>query len=437
MGFNSRDVTGGHFLSGRRHDLHHPNHADMVFLPASRTLCLVAMMLLAIPPCGLAEEMPPHHNPEIGTIETPKTETAPAEHAPTLWHYGAYLDLSYPIDFNYPDNRRWRSKVTTQRVNELTPNMILGYLRKEANKSSRWGMELAVQGGYDVTGQVPNANLRHGGPYSDADTFSHFSRANVSYLAPVGSGLKLTAGLFNSFLGYESFYAKDNFNYTRGYLPDYTPYFMFGVSADYQINEVVETAFYVINRYNYLSYANNLPSFGVKLKWSPSPSISVIQNLYYGPDQSNTDLRYWRFFSDSSIEWKRDSLTIALVYDVGTERAIPEAGGARAFWTGSAIYTHWQFTKTWALAIRPEVYYDPDGTMTGARQFIKAVTTTLEYQIPIAATVTRLRMEYRYDDSTGSQGGFFRDGDISSGGPALVQAQHLLIAAILWNYDSP
>jgi putative OmpL-like beta-barrel porin-2 len=392
------------------------------------------LLLIAVP--VLAEEPPaPSSQPAKNAGDAPAAEVRQVEPARRQWHYGAYLDLSYLLDFNYPENHRWRSKVTTQRVNELAPNMIMGYVRKDADESSRWGMEFAVQGGYDVTGQVPNATFRYGPQVGDADAFSHFARANVSYLAPVGTGLKITAGLFNSFIGYESFYAKDNFNYTRSYLPDYSPYFMFGLSAQYQLTESVKSAFYIINRYNYLSYPNNLPSYGGQLAWSASSSVTLIQNFYYGPDQSNTDLRYWRFFSDSSIQWKHNNLTLALVYDVGLERAIPEAGGARTYWTGSAIYTHWQFTKTWAFAIRPEVYYDPDGTMTGARQFIKAITTTIEHRLPIAGTITRLRLEYRYDDSTGSQGGFFKDGD--TGMVGLVQAQHLLIAAILWSYDSP
>src|SRR5262245_35539709 len=359
----------------------HPTRSRPVRL--SGTLCRLSMVLWVVAAPVLAAE--PSAHDEAGTSAAPPTtENAQAESTKPLWHYGAYLDLSYPIDFNFPDNRRWRSKVTTQRVNELTPNMVMGYVRKDADESSRWGMEFAVQGGYDVTGQVPNASMRFGEPYGDADTFSHFARANVSYLAPIGTGLKLTAGLFNSFIGYEAFYAKDNFNYTRSYLPDYSPYFMFGVAAEYQINEAVKSVFYVINRYNYLSQPNHLPSYGTQIRWAASSSITFTQNLYYGPDQSNTDLRYWRFFSDSSIQWKRDEVTLALVYDIGTERAIPEAGGQRVFWTGSAIYTHWQFTPVWALAVRPELYYDPDGTMTGARQFIKAITTTLEYKLPMA-----------------------------------------------------
>jgi hypothetical protein len=45
--------------------------------------------------------------------------------AQSLWHYGAYLDLTRPIDFNYPDNHLWRSRVTTQKVNEPNVNMAL------------------------------------------------------------------------------------------------------------------------------------------------------------------------------------------------------------------------------------------------------------------------------------------------------------------------
>jgi len=204
--------------------------------------------------------------------------------AKTLWHYGVYLDLTYAIDFNYPANHTWRSKVTTQKVNELSLNMAMAYVRKDVDTSSRWGMEFALQTGRDVEGQVPNASLRQGDSYSGADTFSHFSRANVSYLAPIGTGLKLTGGLFNSYIGYESFYAKDNFNYTRSFLPDYTPYFMAGISAEYQVNESVKTVFYVINRYSFLYQPNNLPSYGGQIKWSASPQWTFVQNVYYGPD---------------------------------------------------------------------------------------------------------------------------------------------------------
>ena len=48
-----------------------------------------------------------------------------------------------------------------------------------------------------------------------ADVLRHVHRANVSYLASEGNGLTLTAGLFNSCIGYESFYSRNDSNYSR------------------------------------------------------------------------------------------------------------------------------------------------------------------------------------------------------------------------------
>ncbi|MGQ0666441.1 MAG: hypothetical protein ACT4O4_05345, partial [Nitrospiraceae bacterium] len=67
----------------------------------------------------------------------------------TNWHYGAYLDVSYIVNFNFPDNDLWRSRSTASHHNKVAPNMALAYVRKDATESSRWGMELGVQGGYD------------------------------------------------------------------------------------------------------------------------------------------------------------------------------------------------------------------------------------------------------------------------------------------------
>jgi hypothetical protein len=410
----------------------------MTAKPGGRSFTLIFWLLLIWTlnaPLSLCEAQDLSRS--LGGIPTHSSPSSPEQPVANDWHYGAYLDLTYPIDFNYPENHLWRSKGTTQRVNEFNANMAMAYVRKEVNGSSRWGMEIALQTGRDVEGQVPNASLRFGGPYDGADTYSHFSRANVSYLAPVGTGLTLTAGLFNSFIGYESFYAKDNPNYTRTFLADYSPYFMFGVSAQYRINEAVKTAFYVINRYNYLSYANNLPSYGAQVNWSASPHLTVIQNLYYGPDQTDGSLQFWRFFSDSIVEWKRGTLTLAAAYDIGTEHAIPQAGGRRVFWTGGAIWARWQLAEPWAVALRPELYYDPDGTMTGARQFIKGVTTTLEYKLLYSWTTTLFRLEYRLNNSTGAQGGFYTGSQTASGAIGLTPSQNLLFFSILWSFDSP
>ncbi|MBS0169238.1 MAG: porin [Nitrospira sp.] len=351
------------------------------------------------------------------------------------WHYGATVDLSYALDFNFPENHRWRNKATTPRVNELAPNMILGYVRKDASEHSRWGMELGAQSGYDTDALVPNVTPGREKPVDGADTLRHISRANMSYLAPVGNGLTLTAGLFNSFIGYQSFYAKNNINYTRSYMADNAPYFMFGLSAIYPITDAWQLGLYVINGYNHLSRPNDQPSYGTQVVWKPTSSLQVIENFYYGPDQSNTSLQFWRLFSDSIVEWKDGPWTLAFAYDIGTESAAEQPGYPCTFWTGGALYGRWNFAGPWSLALRPEFYWDRNGRISGSEQLLKAMTTTLEYRVTFPWQTALLRLEHRYDESSGVGGGFFKRGETSSGTPGLAREQHLLLFSVVWSLD--
>lgn len=369
----------------------------------------------------------------LGLVASPLHAEEPQAES-TDWHYGAYLDLNYTVNFNFPENHLFRSRTTTPRTNELAPNMVLGYVRKDISDRSRWGMEFAVQGGYDSKDFAFGSDRP---PVAGADTLRHFSRANVSYLAPVGKGLTLTAGLFNSLIGYESLYAKDNANYTRSWIADNSPYMMFGLGARYPIHDDLTVGLYVINGYWHLANPNSLPSYLTQLVWKPTSRVTVTENLYYGPDQENTNIEFWRLFSDYIIEWKGESLTVAFSYDFGTENIAGQTGRPRAFWTGGAFFTRWNIVGPWSLAVRPEIYWDRNARQTGFEQFVRAVTTTLEYKVLIASSNTVLRLEHRYDDSTGVEGGFFKRGQVRPGVPGLTREQHLLILSLLWTFDSP
>jgi hypothetical protein len=354
---------------------------------------------------------------------------------PPGWHYGGFLDLGYSLDFNFPENHQFRGRGTTPRVNELDVNMGGVYVRKDATEQSRWGLELLGQGGQDALNFGFGTNLPK---VQGSDALRHFGRANVSYLAPVGNGLMLQAGLFNSFIGYESLYAKDNFNYTRAWIADYSPYLMFGANAVYQFNEKWTGAFFVINEYFHLQNANSLPSYGAQVAYKPSAPWTFKETIYYGPDQSSTSLEFWRLFSDSIVEWKvSDDVTIAGEYQVGTQEMADQAGNPRVLYMGAAFPMRWHISGPWSVALRPEVYWDPNGLMTGNEQLIRAVTTTTEYKLPYKWANMILRLEYRYDESTGSGGGFFKDGQVSPGVPGLTAAQHMLIFSSIWTFDSP
>ncbi len=358
-----------------------------------------------------------------------------ADEAPATadWHYGAYLDLSYIQNFNYPDNHQWRSRSTAARHNEFAPNMAYVYARKDATRASRWGMEFGVQGGYDSKEFAYTAGERR---MDGGDTLRHLQSANVSYLAPVGKGLMVTAGLFPSLMGYESLYAKHNANYTRAWIADYSPYMMLGVNAKYQIDERLAVAAYIINGFFHLTHQNNAPSYGAQWAYRMTPRMTATQTLYWGPDQANTAVEFWRLYGNHILEWRGDDVTLAASYDVGTETLANVPGHPRTFVMGGNLLIRWHVTGPWSVAVRPELYWDRHGRWTGNEQFVKAVTSTVEYRIPYGWTNTLVRLEHRYDESTGAGGGFFRR-EISPGVIDLTPTQHLLLLSLLWSFDTP
>ncbi|UCE63671.1 MAG: porin [Nitrospirota bacterium] len=351
------------------------------------------------------------------------------------WQYGGYLDVGYLPNLSSPDADEWRSKTTSFKLNSPKVNLAMGYFRKEVNpEGSRWGGEFAVQTGVDSEGLVSKTSPDTIG---SADTLRHFSRANLSYLFPAGNGLKITGGLMNSYIGYSSFHSKDNVNYTRGYILDNVPYFLFGAEALYPVTDTLTIGGYVVSGFTYLTEPNEVPSFGLQTVWETTPTLTVVQNLYYGPDQRNTDLRHWRFFSDSIVEWKTDTWAVAAAYDIGTEEQAVNPENPRYMWMSGAIWASRNLPGPWWVGFRPEFYWDPDGVITGAEQLIWAVTGTIAYRIRVLSKNTlTAKLEYRFDRSTGSGGGFFTGQPLSTGIPQLTPNQQLLILGLMWAFDS-
>src|SRR5215469_3330581 len=348
------------------------------------------------------------------------------------WQYGGFADIGYLHDFNYPANHLFRSRGTTFKVNKIDLNMAAIYLKKATTESSRWGVELTGQTGTDsevfgFSATAPNLpgweGLRHLGP------------TNISYLAPVGKGLTIQGGIFSSLIGYDSLYAKDNFNYTRPWGADFTPYLMLGVNASYPFTSKLTGTVFVVNGYWHLADANSVPSSGGQLAWKPSEHTTLKQTVIFGPHQSDTSFEFWRFLSDSIAEWKGPRLTTAFEYLVGTEK-VAAPGNPRALWMSSQLPIHWVFTPRFSLTVRPEVYWDRDGRTTGFAQTVKANTTTFEYRVPYRQASAILRLEHRIDDSRGPAGGFFRDGDVSPGVPSLKPTQNLLAVGVIFTFDS-
>lgn len=352
------------------------------------------------------------------------------------WQYGGFIDAAYLYSSNDPSNHMFRNRGTTPRLNEWDVNIAAAFLKKTASERSRFGIELTGQTGEDskifgFSATAPNI----GG----ADSLLHLGPTNVSYLAPAGKGLTIQGGIFSSLIGYDSLYAKDNFNYTRPWGADYTPYLMLGVNASYPINEKLTGTFGVVNGYWHLANANDAPSLIGQLAYKANDSVSIKETALYGSHQPSTALEFWRILSDTIVERKAGPLATAFEYQLGSE-TVDAPGNPRAMWMSAQLPVHWVVQGPWSITVRPEFAWDRDGRwiagQLGSGQSVKAMTTTLEYRAPYKAALGILRLEYRYDVSRGIAGGFFNDGKVHSGVVGLTPGQHLLIVGLIVTFDS-
>lgn len=349
------------------------------------------------------------------------------------WLYGGFIDIGYLRAFNDPFNKLFRSRGTTWHLNDVHLNMSAVYAKKKPTKVSRSGAEVLAQAGKDdeIFGFSATAPSVDGGEF-----WRHVGLGNMSYLAPVGKGLTLQGGIFASLIGYDSLYAKDNFNYTRPWGADFTPYLMLGVNAAFPFTDKLTGTFYVVNGYWHLASANNVPSSGVQLAYKATSQVTVKETMLYGPHQSNTSLEFWRFLSDTIVEHRTDKFVIAFNGHFSTER-VDNVDPFRAWWVAAQLPMRRNVSGPWSVAVRPEFAWDSDGRWTLAEQRVAALTSTLEYRAPYKWANTIVRLEYRVDDSRGAQGGFFDDHEAGPGVIALTPTQQMVLLGVIFTFDSP
>jgi hypothetical protein len=209
---------------------------------------------------------------------------------------------------------------------------------------------------------------------------------------------------------------------------------MLGVNAAYPFTSKLTGTLMIISGYWHLGHTNNIPGWGGQIAYKASDHLTLKQTILEGPHQPHTAPEFWRFLSDSIAEWKTDRFTTAFEFQISEEK-VAALGAPRALWISTQMPLHWSPCGPWSVTIRPEFAWDRDGRWTGSPQFVKAITSTLEYRIPYKSVNAILRFEHRYDNSHGTGGGFFTDGYTGPGLVALTPSQHLLIGALILTLD--
>jgi hypothetical protein len=219
------------------------------------------------------------------------------------------------------------------------------------------------------------------------DATKHVLQAYASYVAPVGSGLALEFGKFYTPVGAEVIETKDNFNYSRGWLFTYGPYYHAGLRAKYAVNDKVALAGFLVNGWDNL-FENNVKTGktgGFQLSLTPHKKFALTETYLVGkeaplanvPDVSARD--NVRHVADTvATVFVNDKFTLLGNFVVGSDG---DNTGARGTWTGFAGYFKYAFTKNLAFSPRFEVLRDRTGVRTGVGQTVKDITLTQEVKL--------------------------------------------------------
>lgn len=225
-------------------------------------------------------------------------------------------------------------------------------------------------------------------------------QAFVSYIAPVGSGLRFDAGKYVTHLGYEVIEGYDGYddNYSRSILFGYAiPFTHTGVKATYAFSSKVAAMLGVVNGWDLVRDNNRSKSLAAQLTLTPVAPLSVLLNWIGGPEIANDNHTKRNVFDVVAILKPTSTVTLGVNGDYGIEDGTSLVNsGSDAVWKGIAGYATLAVTDKFSVAVRGETFHDDDGVRlgTGTRATLSEGTFTAAYKFTAHVL---LRGEVRFD----------------------------------------
>lgn len=238
----------------------------------------------------------------------------------------------------------------------------------------------------------------------------NIQHASVSYLAPLGSGLRIDLGKFVTHIGGETIETLKNWNYSHSFFYTYAiPFQDTGARFNYKWSDALYTELYVVNGWNVNRDNNSGKTWGPSVGWTPVSWLSIVASYLTGPEQNNNTSNKRNLF-DTQITFGPfdERWTFMINYDRATEQRVPPTNTAKASWSGTTLYARYKINDTFEPSVRVEDYRDPNGFTTGTAQKLRGYTLTLNTRLPVDKTMVMLRPEIRYDRSDAN---FFSKGN--------------------------
>lgn len=256
------------------------------------------------------------------------------------------LDANYTYSFNNPIDNTVVGSTALARNNEVQVSFAslggeFNYQNARAKIMTQWGTRSIV---------VPrNDYSPYKGQYELANVYRHISEAYAGYHFNVWHGINVDAGMFMSYIGLNSYYQVENWEYQASFTSDNTPWFFNGLRVQMFPFKKLKIEPWIINGWQSYGRFNSMPGLGANITWCPNENVKLLTNDYYGKDAAMIPDRK-RFHSDNSFlmrYFKRpqskgvSQMAFSITGDIGFENG----GGVKGF-NGNATTPSQYFLST-------------------------------------------------------------------------------------------
>ncbi|MGZ4056892.1 MAG: outer membrane beta-barrel protein [Bacteroidia bacterium] len=138
------------------------------------------------------------------------------------------------------------------------------------------------------------------GQYDLANVYRYISEAYGGYHFNVLHGINVDAGMFMSYVGLNSYYQVENWEYQASYTSDNTPWFFNGIRTQIFPTAKLKLEIWLINGWQSYGMFNEMPGYGGNITWCPNENVKLLTNDYWGNDAALIPGRK-RFHSDNSL----------------------------------------------------------------------------------------------------------------------------------------
>jgi len=316
-----------------------------------------------------------------------------------------FLSSSFTWNFNEPDAARNDFRIFDGDHNSFTLDVAQLSLQRGVAGPGETGFRFDLVAGSVIP---PVAAVD---PGRQVDVHQGY----LSWIAPLGKGLRLDVGKFYTHMGYELVEGVDGWNeqHSRSFLFGYAiPLLHAGAKASLPVGEKLSVMAGVVNGWDNPVENNSSKSIVAQVAATPAEGASMAANFIYGPELAADD-GTGRWVVDLTGGYAvTPKVRLGVNFDLGREeylKTFPPADTLRKAtrdgsdaeeedtrWMGLAGYLRWEVSPKVVLNLRGELFDDQDGYRTGVGEAIQLTefTITPEYRLSEAMSI---RGELRVD----------------------------------------